>query len=383
MTWTAFRALAHAPVASRRWVAVIASAALLALVAPTSARAQRLFGSVVLADDVTPAPGAIVTATDSAGIAAGRELTTTRGDFVLPLAHGGKFTITVLRLGSLPETVRDVVVERGRDLRIRIRIARDTPRPPSVAVRSGELCNVRGDTGAIGHAWSQFLIVLATAEMAAESKAFSGTWLRTERNLAKNLRDTVARSDSSVVIPLDGIMMPAIPPDSSRIAGFVIESEDGVLYHTPDVTTLASRAFLARRCFSFDPPPPGQPGWTGLHFRSPDFRVGVVDVEGTLWIDRATLEPRGLGFRYVNLPPSFAAAESGGTLRFRQLPTGHWIVEEWTLRVPAGAFRRIFSYDQRGALSGYATKLTLDGVRITALRLMELELNGSPIFRRP
>ena len=279
--------------------------------------------------------------------------------------------------------MRDVVVERGRDLRIKIRIVRDAPRPPSVVVRSGELCSVRGDTGAIGNAWSQFLIVLATAEMAAESKVFTGTWLRTERNLGKNLRDTVARSDSTVTIPLEGQMMPAIPPDSSRIAGFVIESEDGVLYHTPDVTTLASRAFLMRRCFSFDPPPPGQPEWTGLHFRSPDFRVGVVEVEGTLWIDRATHEPRGLGFRYVNLPPSFATAESGGTLRFRQLPTGHWIVEEWTLRVPAGAFRRIFSYDQRGAMSGYATRLTLDGVRLTGLRLMELELNGSSIFRRP
>lgn len=359
------------------WALCVCSASVSA-----TAGAQRLFGTVVLADDVTAARGAVVTATDTAGVHAGRELTTARGDFVLPVSHPGRYTITVLRLGSLPETVRDVVVEPGKDHRIKIRIARDAPRPPVVAVRSGEQCNLRSDTTALGYAWSQFLVVLATADLAAESKVFSGTWLRTERWLDKNLRDTVGRSDTTVTMSLDAQMMPALPADSSRVAGFVIESDQGVLYHTPDVQTLASRAFLARRCFSFDPPPPTQPGWTGLHFRSPDFRVGVVDIEGTLWIDRATLEPRGLGFRYVNLPPAFDAAESGGTLRFRQLPTGHWIVEEWTLRVPAGVFRRIFSTDARGALNGYAPKLTLDGIRIAGLRLMELERNGSSIFRR-
>ena len=349
---------------------------------PARAHAQRLFGNVVLTDDQTPARAAIVTAADSAGAIAGRELTTARGDFVLPVPHPGKYTVTVLRLGSLPETVRDVVVEPGRDHRMKIRISRDAPRLPSVTVRSGEQCNMSEDAGSLGYTWSQFLIVLATVEMAADARSFSGTWLRTERRLDKNLRDTVFRSDSLEAIALEAPMMPSISADSSRTAGFVIESEQGVLYHTPSAATLASRDFLARRCFSFDPAPVGQPGWTGVHFRSSEFRLGVVDIEGTLWLDRETLEPRGLGFRYVNLPPAFDGAESGGTLRFRQLPTGHWIVEEWTLRVPAGVYRRIFSYDQRGSLNGYAMKLALDGIRIASLRLMDLELNGSPIFKR-
>src|SRR5437868_4411145 len=83
-----------------------------------TARAQRLFGTVVLADDQTPARGAIVTAIDSAGVSAGRELTTSRGDFVLPVSHAGRYTVSVLRIGSLAEIVR-VVVEAGRDLRMR------------------------------------------------------------------------------------------------------------------------------------------------------------------------------------------------------------------------------------------------------------------------
>ena len=354
-----------------------------AVVAPAAANAQRIFGVVVLADDRIPAPSAIVTATDTAGVSTGRELTTARGDFVLPVPHPGRYTVTVLRIGSLPEVVGDVVVEPGRDRRLRIMLTRDVPRPPNVAVRSGEQCNMRVDTSVVAHAWAQFVVALGTAEMAAETRAFTGTWLRSERVLAKNLRDTVVRSDKVETIELDMSVMAALPPDSSRIAGFVIEAEQGVEYHVPDVATLASRAFITRRCFSFDPAPPAQPGWVGVHFRPSDFRIGVSDIEGTLWMDRVTLEPRGLGYRYVNLPPAFNAAEAGGTLRFRQLSTGHWIVEEWTVRVPSGVFRRIFSYDVRGAPNGFATKLTLDGVRIVGVRLMELELNGSPVFRRP
>ena len=350
--------------------------------AASAADAQRFFGTVVHADNTTPASGAIVSATDSAGVSAGRELTSARGDFVLPVSHPGRYTVTVLRIGNLPEVVRDVVVEPGRDHRIRIVITRDAPRPSAVQIRSGEQCNIRVDSSRVAHAWEQILVALTTAEMAAESKAFAATWLRSERLLGKNLKDTVRRSDKIETLDLASPVMTALSPERIRLAGFVIETEAGVQYHMPDVATLLSRNFSNGRCFSFDPAPPGQPGWIGLHFRSPDFRLGVSDVEGTIWMDRATMEPRGLGYRYTNLPPAFHAAEAGGTLRFSQLPTGHWIVEEWTVRVPSGAFRRIFSYDVRGTPNGFATKLTLDGALLVAVRLMELDLNGSPMFRR-
>jgi hypothetical protein len=363
-------------------VAVVACATALMAASPSAASAQRIFGAVVLADSTSPAAGAIVTATDSAGVAGERELTSGRGDFVLPVAHPGRYTVTVLRIGSLPEVVRDVIVEPGRDRRIRIVITRDAPRPPAMQLRSGEQCNVLNENSIVAHAWSQFQVALSTAEMAGASKAFSATWLRSERVLARNLKDTLGRSDKIETSDLESAVMAALPPDSARLAGFVIETEAGVQYHVPDVATLLSRSFSAKRCFAFEPAPPGQPDWIGLHFRSPDFRIGVSDIEGTIWMDRATLEPRGLGYRYSNLPPAFNPAEAGGTLRFRRLPTGHWIVEEWTVRVPSGAFRRIYSYDIRGAPSGFATALTLDGVRMVTVRLMELEMNGSPIFRR-
>jgi hypothetical protein len=355
------------------WVALALGAA------TPQARAQRIFGAVIMADS-SPARSAIVQAADSTGAVVGRELTTARGDFVLPLPHPGRYTVTALRVGSVAEVVRDVAVQG--DTRLRIRFTREAPRPPVTDMRSGERCEIRRDSTLVGLAWAQFQVALATAEMAADTKAFVGTWRRTERTLGRTLKDTVARSDTSEVYPLEIPIIPSIAPDSMREFGFVIESEHGVTYHVPDLATLRSEAFTRARCFAFDPAPPSQPGWAGLHFRSREFRVGVAEIEGTIWLDRATLEPRGLGYRYTNLPPAFDPAEAGGTLRFRQLPTGHWIVEEYTLRVPTGAFRRIFSYDTRGRVNGYATKLTLEGVRTATLLLTTLELNGAPILRR-
>ena len=363
-----------------RGITRLSVAALAVAAAATTAQAQRIFGAVMMADS-SPARAAIVQAADSTGAIVGRELTTARGDFVLPVPRAGRYTVTALRVGSVAEVVRDLAVQG--DTRLRIRFTRDTPRPPVTEMRSGERCDIRRDSTLVGLAWGQFQVALMTADMAAETKSFVGTWRRTERTLGRTLKDTVARSDTSEVYPLELPSIPPLAPDSSREFGFVVESEHGVTYHVPDLAILRSDAFTRARCFAFDPAPPSQPGWIGLHFRSREFRVGVAEVEGTIWLDRATLEPRGVGYRYTNLPPAFDASEAGGTLRFRQLPTGHWIVEEYTLRVPTGAFRRIFSYDTRGRVNGYATKLTLEGVRTAALLLTTLELNGTPILRRP
>lgn len=347
------------------------------------AGAQRLFGSVVLADEKTPARGALIIAIDTAGVAQARELANARGEFVIPVSHPGRYTVSALRVGSREETVSNVVVETGKDIRLRIVMARDVPRPGPLSARSPEQCNIAADTTALGHAWTQFLIVLATADVASDAGAFVGTWSRRDVDLKKNLRDTLAVRDTTQRAGLDVPLFATMPPDSSALIGFVTETDAGIRYNVPDVETLRSPEFMLRRCFAFVPPPLTQPGWFGIHFRSTAFRLGNSNIEGTVWLDRATLEPRGLGYRYLNLPPAYLPAEPGGTLRFLQLPTGHWIVDEWTHRIPAGVFRRMFVYDRGGSPVAYAGQLTLDGVHAVTMRLSNLEVNGTSILRRP
>ena len=57
------------------------------------------------------------------------------------------------------------------------------------------------------------------------------------------------------------------------------------------------------------------------------------EIKGVLWVDQSTAELRELIFRYVNagLMERFRA---GGFARFRRLPSGSLIVDDWALRAP-------------------------------------------------
>jgi hypothetical protein len=358
--------------------------ALVALVAcaARAGEAQRLFGNVVLADERTPASGTIIEVADSLGGFVARELASARGDYVIVLSRPGKYTIVAQRVGSLAETVRDIAVAEGQDVRTRVILRRAAPRPEKVAQRTRGVCDLTGDTTGLANLWEQFQIALTTTAMAQQSKAFGATWSISERILSSTLRDTTSRSTSEERVPLDIPVFPVMRADSTERLGFVIETTDGVKYHFPGVATLRSRGFLTRRCFAFEPAPDGLPGWVGLHFWATGYRIGVNEIEGTVWFDQATVEPRAMTFVYSGLPPAFAGARAGGALRFQRLATGHWIPDEWTLRVPSGRFQRMYAYDAHGTPSGYGN-LRLDGVRIAVATLSELTVNGSPLIRRP
>ena len=351
------------------------------LLAVRPGHAQRMFGTVARADGITSSAAVVVTATADDGRIAARDLATARGDFVLPLPRPGSYTITVAALGAMPVATR-ATIGSGQDLRLTLATGRALLPVAPVGARTADICTAGDTSSAAARAWGQFVTALATTQIAAEAKAFSGTWDRSERTLGRFLIDTIARRDTTAMLELEQAVMETLSPDSARDGGFVVETPGGVVYHTPDVAILSSPAFREHRCLSIAPPPATQPAWFGVHFRPERRREGVVDVEGTLWLDRETYEPRALGFRFVDLPPAFASADAGGALVFVRLPTGHWIVDEWMLRAPTGAFRRIFAYDSRNRPAGFAAKLTLDGVRIVSARLTELDMNGTLVYRR-
>lgn len=363
--------------ASRQlWTATFCAA-----VVAAPADAQRIFGTVFRADGTTPAAGAIVTVSDARGTVLGRDLTTARGDYVIPLAAADRVTIAARRVGSEPEVVRDLEVTAGRDVRTTITLSRNARRLAQVSTRSREVCDVSTDTTGVASLWAQFQTALASSEMAEATGAFVGSWAQADYSLAANLRDTLARETSALRLGLDQPVVPQMRPDSSARLGFVLETDRGVFYHAPGLSTLRAPSFLARRCFSIEPAPAAQPTWIGLHFRATGYRIGTMEIDGTVWFDATTLEPHALTYFYMGLPPAFATSEAGGAIRFNRAATGHWIADEWMLRIPSARYRRMFAYDSRGVANGYGN-LSLDGVRVTVARLMELTVNGNTIYRR-
>ena len=348
----------------------------------STANAQRLFGTVVLANDRTPAGGAIIEATDAGGTIVARELASGRGDYIMPLNSAGTYTLTARRVGSEPEVMRGVVVAAGADVRARIILAHPTPRPARVTARTDETCNVAGGTGVPALLWNQLQTALVSTSMAEQSRLFVGSWTLSQHIIDGNLRDTISRKQSAERLPIETSVMPTLSPDSARRHGYVIEAPQGVLYHVPGVTMLRSSRFVEARCFAAEPAPADQPGWIGVHFRPEVGRTGLSDVEGNVWFDAATLEPQRLEFVYTGLPPTFAPARSGGSATFRRLATGHWVTDTWTIRVPSGRYYRMFEYDTRGVPSG-AGNIALIGVQSTTATLQAVLVNGATIYRRP
>ena len=346
------------------------------------AQAQRLFGTVVLTDDRTPAGGAIVEAADSTGAIVARELASGRGDYVMPLSRPGTYTLTTRRVGSEPEVMRGIEVAAGADVRTRIILSRSTPRPAPVPVRTGETCDIGRAVGGPATLWNQLQVALATTAMAEATHLFVASWRLSQRIIDGNMRDTISRKDSDERLAIEVSVMPTLSPDSSRQYGYVLERPQGVLYHAPGAAILRSPRFAEGRCFASEPGPADHPGWVGVHFRPEAARTGLSDVEGNVWFDAETLEPQRLEFLYTGLPPTFAPARSGGSATFRRLATGHWVTDGWTIRVPSGRYLRMFEYDTRGVPSG-AGNITLIGVQYTTATLQGVQVNGATIFRRP
>jgi len=104
-------------------------------------------------------------------------------------------------------------------------------------------------------------------------------------------------------------------------------------YYGPDARELLSSEFETDHCFTLVAG--GGPGSAliGLAFR-PVRNRGVPEIEGTLWIDKTTLELRSLEFQYVNAHFPDEVRGVGGRLEFERVQSGAWYPRYWMLRMP-------------------------------------------------
>jgi hypothetical protein len=60
----------------------------------------------------------------------------------------------------------------------------------------------------------------------------------------------------------------------------------------------------------------------------------VTEVEGTLELERGTLELHRIAFAYVDLPRWVPRERAGGEIRLRRLQSGAWAPYAWRVRAP-------------------------------------------------
>ena len=292
--------------------------------------AQRVVrGTVLDSAQAIALPGAVITIVDSSGATGARTISDASGRFAITVPARAS-TLHLIRIGYRP---RDVPVGVASST-LELVMSRIPPMLDAVRVSDRELCPGSADRGPAFEYWEQARAGLLAAVVAREANPATATTLTYERR--ERLGDALVRRQ--VVTSRTGLtkrpfLSPEPAPTFAR-RGYMLEAGGERTFAAPDADVLLDESFAATHCFHLQTADAEHTGQIGLAFTPvPDRPDSLVDVAGTLWIDRANPSLRSFDFRYTNLEPAAARIPTGGHIEFRSLPNGVSFVERWALRL--------------------------------------------------
>jgi len=310
---------------------VLLAAAVASLAPPARSHAQVVRGEVVDSIAARPITAAMVTLVDGTGVEFGRTLTDANGRFLVRAPAEGTFRLRVRLVGFDAWESDPMALEVGQTAVKRVSLLLVRVKLPALTVQAEQTCVVRPGEGAAAAAlWEEVKKVLAATDLTMRSREFRFRSVGTEREvdrLGAVVRDTTYSSIGYRAWPFA-----ALSPELLARRGFVQGSAGGPVFFGPDAQLLVSDAFLDDHCFRVRVGPDGS-GRVGLAFE-PVAGRGVPEIEGTLWLDSATVALRRLEWSYRNLSRWAREGKPGGEVDFAVLPTGAWFIRRWELRAP-------------------------------------------------
>jgi hypothetical protein len=290
-------------------------------------------GDVVLADDRTPASGAIVEVSDSAGSLVARTLTSNRGTFSLRLPRSGRYGARVLRIGFRPTVVPPFDVTSIEPRTLHVVLTSEPIRLSEVRVATEDACRIRGDSGKlVAQVWEETRKALTSTSISESGPLQSSTSLlfssTHDAEASGMLWQDYSVSDNFTTKPFKSQAAGVLAD-----AGYSTTDRAGAVWFAgPDADALISDEFAAGHCFRLVPPPRARPEWLGVAFRPIRDRNGIVEIAGTFWVDRTSAELRLLEYRYTNVPAVVERNGAGGRIEFARLASGDWLVNRWHIR---------------------------------------------------
>ena len=321
-------------------VRVAAVAAMLCGVAGVGRlRAQSVRGIVTQPDSATPAPGIILVAADERGGVVARTLTSDNGEFDLRVPGAGRYTLRLLRVGFRPTALAPITVPAAGVQGLRAVLGAEAVLLSAVTVQSDNVCGSTEDAGrVIAQLWEEARTALTATQLTAGTRALDVDWQVFRFDVVRRTQ----RVSGRVVNRRTGVTdRPFVSASADSLAddGYVVDEETDRIFRAPDAAALLSDRFAATHCFRIDAPSRRRPQWIGISFRPTVDRDWIRDIEGTLWIDRASSELRMLEFKYTNLSREVDVPEVGGFVEFVRVPTGHWLISRWAIRAPKAVRR--------------------------------------------
>jgi hypothetical protein len=290
--------------------------------------AQVVRGTVVARGDSTPLSSAVVVLLDQAGAIRARALTDEHGQFSLRIGEPAELRLRAMRIGWRPTTTPARMWAGDTTV---VLVMSDTPVDlPAVIVHEEPRCNFRPDSAlALSAMWDDARTALLAAAITREQSRFRFDivdYVRTFDIASGELRD-VHTADAQWNNTRTWV---SLPPDQLRRDGYVIEHNDSTAFVAPDIETLLSPYFIETHCFRLAAGA-GSDSLVAIEF-IPASDFGHAEVRGKLWLDRRSHELRAVDFRYSNVIAADSMA--GGRVEFARLPTGAWVMTEWSIRAP-------------------------------------------------
>jgi hypothetical protein len=316
--------------------------------------------SVVAEPTAVPVPGALVSLQRESGARVGQTLTDEAGRATLRAPEPGSYRLRADRIGYQGLLGQPFTLGAVDTISVTITMPSVRVLLPELRVTSSRslVCRIDRESGTLMAAlWGEVRKALTGAELTRTVRQPMLELTTFERDL--DLRNRVTREASAT--KRGASAQPFVAADPARLIerGFV-ESRDGeTWYYGPDANLLLSDEFSAVHCFRVV-----QSSTTdqiGLAFEPIRGRK-VPEIEGTLWVDRATAELRTIEYRYRNLGRRTGPGE-GGRIEYSRLPTGGWIVSDWTIRMPV-----IARLDRRSFSSDISSRDSVIGIRETGGR---------------
>lgn len=347
----------------------LAWAAMVVLGSALPVHAQVVRGTLTERGSGVPLDGAVLAlvpaGSDSAYV---RALSDAAGGFSLQ-APAGRWRLRAELIGH--RTVySDVFEASDQDVVLRLTAPVEPVSLQGVAVTAAERrCVVRPTEEGLrtATAWQQARKALESSFLARETDATRFEAVLYERDLDPgSLR---VREEHSESYRAEGPRpFRGVSPESLAADGFVQVTDSGTIYFAPDERVLLSDVFLDGHCFRLHADEPSDE-LLGLRFE-PVGGTEVTDIEGVLWLERATGELRSLDFRYVNLRLGVPTDRLGGGVRFQRLPGGGWIARRWWIRMP------IIEIEHTRVLGRARQRVALSGIRERGGEVLAVETAG-------
>ena len=354
----------------RRAGLLIALVAATAAIAPRPAHAQRVRGTLTDSATGEPVSGAVVSVLDSAGQFVSRTIADDKGRYSAARLRGAR-TLHIVRIGYRPA---DAPLAEN-DSTLDFRLAPIASRLATMTASEGRVCPGKPGASEALELWEQARNGLLASVVARESnppRLRIRTYWRTRDPVRKRVESDSSRTKDIVA---DRSYVAARPAWAFEAEGYMREHVGGEReYFAPDEAVLLDPSFAATHCMRLADADAGHNNQIGIRFEPADIRSRdtVVDLAGTLWLDKVAPSLRSFEFEYTNLESR--ARGSGGALTFETMPNGVPMVVRWNIHSailaidaenstgvrhapPPRSIRtnvRVLGYQETGGETGYA-----------------------------